>query len=221
MAAQPATADWEWNYYHDYSVRVKILPPVYATKSRRLSHSLKEMLQSCTEVHIESLRTTERALSPNKKHCYAFISVSSEDDGNKFIADMSMTALDGLKLKAEWSSSSDPIMPKQPHTIERDGVPGVARWHPKVGPLTDMGGWQGPAGQPSPQAQDQDPMGKEVAPHLTSTVPLSEWAWTLRRRGRHNRHVHKRRHSNKWDLPLHALPTKKLTPPHRLRGMDS
>ena len=32
MAAQPATADWEWNYYHDYSVRVKNLPPVYATK---------------------------------------------------------------------------------------------------------------------------------------------------------------------------------------------
>ena len=44
---------------------------------------------------------------------------------------------------------------------------------------------------------------------MTSTVPLSEWAWTLRRRGRHNRHVHKRRHSKKWDLPLHALPTKK------------
>ena len=116
------------------------MPPVYATKSRRLSHNLKEMLQSFTKVQIESVRTTERALSPNKKHCYAFISVSSEDDGNKFITDMSMTTLDGLKLKAEWSSKSDPMMPKQPHTIERDGVPGVARWHPKVGPLTDRGG---------------------------------------------------------------------------------
>ena len=49
MAAQPATADWEWNYYHDYSVRVKDLPPVYATKSRRLSRSLNEMLQKLHE----------------------------------------------------------------------------------------------------------------------------------------------------------------------------
>ena len=144
MAAQPATADWEWNYYHDYSVRVKNLPPVYATKSRRLSHRLKEMLQSCTKVQIESVRTTERALSPNKKHCYAFISVSSEDDGNKFITDMSMTTLDGLKLKAEWSSSSDPMMPKPPHTIERDGVPGVARWRTKGGAAHGHGGLAGP-----------------------------------------------------------------------------
>jgi hypothetical protein len=33
MAAQPevdvvTTADWEWNYYHDYSLRVVNLPPV-------------------------------------------------------------------------------------------------------------------------------------------------------------------------------------------------
>ena len=59
MAAQPATADWEWNYYHDYGVRVNNMPLVYATKSRRLSHSLKEMLQSCTQVQIESVRTSE------------------------------------------------------------------------------------------------------------------------------------------------------------------
>jgi hypothetical protein len=179
------------------------------------------MLQSCTKVQIESARTTERALSPNKKHCYAFISVSSEDDGNKFITDMSETTLDGLKLKAEWSSSSDPVMPKQPHTIERDGVPGVARWHPKVGPLTDMGVGRAPLTNHPHKHRIKTLWGKEVAPHLTSTVPLSESAWTLRRRGRHNRHVHKRRHSKKWDLPLHALPTKKLTPPHRIRGMDS
>ena len=90
---------------------------------------------------------------------------------NKFITDMSMTRLDGVKLKAEWSSRSEPRMPKQPHTIERDGVPGVARWHLRVGRRKDMGGRQGPADQPSPQSQDQDPMGKEVAPHWTSTVP--------------------------------------------------
>ena len=120
------------------------MPPVYATKNRRLRCSLKEMLQSCTTVLIESVRTIENALSPNREHCYAFISVSSEDDGNKFITDMSMTTLDGLKLKAEWSSKSDPMMPKQPRTIERDGVPGAARWRPKVGPLTDMGGLAGP-----------------------------------------------------------------------------
>jgi hypothetical protein len=170
MAAQPevdvvTTADWEWNY-HDYNLTVTNLPPVYATKNRRLKCSLKEMLQSCTTVQIESVRTIENALSPNKEHCYAFISVSSEDDGNKFITDMSMTTLEGLKLKAEWSSSSDPMMPKQPHSIERDGAPGVARWRPKVGPLTDMGGWQGPADQPSPQAQDQDPMGERGRPAL-------------------------------------------------------
>ncbi len=58
------------------------------------------MLQSCTTIHIESVRTTENSLSPNKEHCYAFIYVSSEDDGNKFITDMSKTTLDGLKLKA-------------------------------------------------------------------------------------------------------------------------
>ena len=45
MAAQPAPADWEWNYYHDYNVRVNNLPPVYATQSRRLNHNLMEMLQ--------------------------------------------------------------------------------------------------------------------------------------------------------------------------------
>ena len=49
MAAQPdidvvTTADWEWNY-HDYSLRVVNLPPVYATKNRRLRRSLKEMLR--------------------------------------------------------------------------------------------------------------------------------------------------------------------------------
>jgi hypothetical protein len=50
MAGQPevdvvTTADWEWNYYHDYSLRVKSLPPVCATNNRRLRRSLKEMLQ--------------------------------------------------------------------------------------------------------------------------------------------------------------------------------
>ena len=115
---------------------------------------------------IESVRTTANRRSSIKLHSYAFISVSSEDDGNKFITNVSETTLDGLKLKAEWSSSSDPMMPKQPHTIERDGVPGVARWHPKVGPLTDMVGWQGPADQPSPQAQDQDPTGEGGRPAL-------------------------------------------------------
>ena len=71
MAAQPevdvvTTADWEWNYYHDYSLRVKSLPPVYATKNRRLRCSLKEMLQSCTKVQIESVRTTEKHCRPTR-----------------------------------------------------------------------------------------------------------------------------------------------------------
>jgi hypothetical protein len=53
MAAQPevdvvTTADWGWNYYHDYSLRVKSAPPVYATNNRRLSRNLKEMLQKVT-----------------------------------------------------------------------------------------------------------------------------------------------------------------------------
>ncbi len=77
------------------------MPPVYATNNRRLKRNLEEMLQSCTTIHIESVRTTEDALSPNMERCYAFISVTYEDDGNKFVTDMSMATLDGLKLKAK------------------------------------------------------------------------------------------------------------------------
>ena len=90
-------------YLRHYSLRLKGLPPTYAPKSYAVWTSLHNMLKRASAVPVLGVYTTENCLASGGRHCYAFIYVGSEDDGNRFIQDMPQTRVYRVRLTAEWS----------------------------------------------------------------------------------------------------------------------
>ena len=119
--------------HRNYSLRVKGLPPTYASKSYCVRNTLQSMLLKTTAVPLQGVYVTENCLSSKAKHCYAFVYVMNEQDGEQFIHDLAQATLDGVKLSAEWSSRSIQKMPNAQHRLECEGVQGASLWHPTQG----------------------------------------------------------------------------------------
>ena len=93
------------------------------------------MLQRASAVPVLGVYTAENCLAAEGRHCYAFVCVGSEEDGNRFTQDMATTRVDGVRLIAEWSSRSRPRTPAIPHRLEAAGGTDISYWHPMDGEI--------------------------------------------------------------------------------------
>ncbi len=96
---------------------------------------LHDMLQSASAVPVLGVYATENCLASGGRHCYAFIYVGNEDDGNRFIQDMATTRVDRELLTAEWSSSNRPNMLAILHRLQAAGGTEISYWHPMQGEI--------------------------------------------------------------------------------------
>jgi len=115
--------EWRHNRLHlrQYSLRLKGLPPTYASRLHEVRTSLHDMLQRANTVPVFGVCTTENSLTTDGRHPYAFVDVRSEGVGNRFIQDMATTRVDRERLTGEWSSISRPRMPAIPHRLQAAG----------------------------------------------------------------------------------------------------
>ena len=118
-----------------YSLRLKGLPPTYTSKSYQVWRLLHDMPLSANAVPVLGVYATENCLASGGRHCYAFIYVGNEDDGNRFIHDMATTRVDRKLLTAEWSSSSRPKMLAIPHRLQAACGTEISYWHPMQGEI--------------------------------------------------------------------------------------
>ena len=99
MADQRVLQAQEWGRnkwrLRQYSLRIKGLPPTFASKDRRVRASLCEMLQHASKVPLLGAHTSDKCLCDHGRHSHAFIYVGNEEDGNVFIQDMANTKSTG------------------------------------------------------------------------------------------------------------------------------
>ena len=66
----------EWRHkrrnLRQYSLRLKGLPPTYASKSYAVRASLHDMLQRASAVPVLGVYTSENCLAAEGRYCYAF-----------------------------------------------------------------------------------------------------------------------------------------------------
>ena len=86
-------------------------------------------------VPVLGVYATENCLASGGRHCYAFIYVGTEDDGNRFIQAMATTTVDRELLTAEWSSSNKPNMLAILHRLQAAGGTEISYWHPMQGEI--------------------------------------------------------------------------------------
>ena len=86
MADQRVLQAQEWGRnkwrLRQYSLRIKGLPPTFASKGRRVRASLFEMLQRASTVPLLGAHTSDKCLCDHGRHSHAFIYVGNEEDGN-------------------------------------------------------------------------------------------------------------------------------------------
>jgi hypothetical protein len=157
-----------------YSLRLKGLPPTQTSKGYQVWRLLHDMLQRASAVPVLGVYATENCLASGGRHCYAFIYVGNEDDGNRFIQDMATTRVDRELLTAEWSSSSRPKMLAIPHRLQAAGGTEISYWHPMQGeiPQTRPEGTvpQTQDGPPEPQNQQAQHCDPPINIHSTPGI---------------------------------------------------
>ena len=115
--------EWRGNnrQLRQYSLRLKGLPPTFASNDPKVWVSLGEMIQRASTVPLLGVFATEACRGDRGRKSYAFIYVGNEEDGNVFIQDMANTKIDGVCLTAEWSSQSRPNMAPLAHRLQAAG----------------------------------------------------------------------------------------------------
>ena len=68
-------------------MRIKCLPPTYATKSREVYHNILAMLQSYATVQVCSAFVSENCLPSGAQRSYAFVSAYNYENGEHFKID--------------------------------------------------------------------------------------------------------------------------------------
>ena len=140
MADERALQAQEWGRnkwrLRQYSLRIKGLPPTFASSDRKVRASLCELIQPANTVPLLGAYTSENCLCGKGRQPHAFIYVGNAEDGNVLIQDMANTKIDGVRLKAEWSEKSRPNTAPLPHRLQAPDEMNISYWHPMEGEIT-------------------------------------------------------------------------------------